>query len=246
MNKLQSIYAKVMYDPGTIGIFINPFYFLRKGIIDGISANKKYLKGKMMDFGCGTKPYKNILDVEEYIGVDIELPDDKVNNQVDVYYDGKTMPFKTNYFESVLASEVFEHIFNLEEILGEIFRVLKPGGHMVATLPFAWDEHGVPYDFARYTSFGINHLLKEAGFYVVKIEKSTNYVEAIFQMWNAFVFQHVFPENSLLKVILTPIFIAPTTLLGMFLAKILPENRNYYNNNIVVARKPTRRKIVVT
>ncbi len=239
MNTLQRIYAKVMFDPRIIGIFINPFYFLRKGIIDGIYTNKKYLKGKMMDFGCGTKPYKGILSVQEYIGVDIKLPDDQGNNQVDVYYDGKTIPFKTNYFDSVLASEVFEHIFNLPVILQELFRVIKPGGYLVATLPFAWDEHGVPYDFARYTSFGIEHLLKEAGFYVVKIEKTTNYVETIFQMWNAYVFQFVFPKNSFFKVFFTPFSV---TLLGILLAKILPKNRNYYNNNIVVARKHKKQK----
>lgn len=239
LQKLKHIRNKEMFLPSIFGIFINPAYFIRKGLYNGLISNKKYLRGRLLDFGCGKKPYMNLFEVQEYIGLDIEESGHcHKNEQVDVYYDGKTIPFNSDYFDSIFSSEVFEHIFNLEQILNELFRVIKPGGHMLITLPFVWDEHEVPYDFARYTSYGISSLLEKAGFEVITIEKTTNYVETVFQMWNSYVYQFLFPSNEFLKVIMTPLFVAPVTIVGILLSKILPKNRNFYNNNIVVAKKP--------
>ena len=237
-NKLKQIVTKEMFNPKLLGLFTNPFYITRKALYKGIYANRAYFRGRLLDFGCGQKPYKDLFDVQEYIGMDIEVSGhDHNNEQIDVYYDGKTIPFANNYFDSVFSSEVFEHVFNLKEILDEIFRVLKPDGSLFVTLPFVWDEHEAPYDFARYTSFGTERLLKESGFKIIKIEKSTNYVETVFQLWNAYLYQFVFPRNTFLKAIMTTVFIAPITILGIILSKILPINKSFYHDNIVVAKK---------
>jgi len=63
--------------------------------------------------------------------------------------------------DGVFSSETFEHIFNLEEIIKEINRVLKKEGLLLATCPFLWPEHEVPYDYARYTSFAMKNLLEK-------------------------------------------------------------------------------------
>jgi SAM-dependent methyltransferase len=227
-----------MFIPSFLGIFINPMYFIRNGIIRGVLSNKKYLTGRLLDFGCGNKPYAELIDVKEYIGLEIE--DDnhiQADKNIEAYYDGKTIPFSDNYFDSILSSEVFEHVFNLEQILKELNRVLKPGGHMLITVPFVWEEHSIPNDFARYTSFGIRDLLVRSGFSIISAEKTTNYVETVFQMWGAYIYQSVFPKNKLAKAILTPVFIAPITITGIFLSWILPKNKNFYHNNIITARK---------
>lgn len=225
--------------PSILGVLINPFFFIRRGLYRGVALNKKYLSGRLLDFGCGNKPYRGLCDVQEYIGLDIEKGEENdKNEQFDVFYDGKTIPFDNNYFDSVLSSEVFEHVFNLADIINELYRVLKPGGYLVVTLPFAWDEHGAPYDFARYTSFGIDHLLRQGGFEVIEMQKTTNYVETVFQMWNAYVYQFVLPSNRFIKLFMIPLLIAPMTILGLVVSKILPENKNFYHNNIVVAKKP--------
>jgi SAM-dependent methyltransferase len=239
IHQLKQLYAREMFNPSLPGIFINPYYHIRKGLYKGITKNKDYLNGKLLDFGCGQKPYKPLFSVQEYIGVDIEKSGHShENEQIDVFYDGKTIPFPDNTFDSVFSSEVFEHVFNLDEILKELYRVTKPGGYLLATMPFAWEEHEVPFDFARYTSFGIDHLLKKAGFEVIKVDKTTHSVQTIFQMWNAYIYHHVFPANKILRLILTPVFIAPVTLLGMLFAVFLPKNQHFYHNNVVVFRKP--------
>jgi hypothetical protein len=82
-------------------------------------------------------------------------------------------------------------------------------------------------------------LLRNAGFEIVATEKTTNYVETIFQMWNTYVWQNVLPSKRYLKVLFIPFLIAPSTIIGILVSKILPKNRDLYLNNVVVARKPS-------
>ena len=70
-NKLLYIYKKQQFIPNVLSIFINPFYFIRKGLFEKISENASQLNGTLLDFGCGAKPYKELFNVEKYIGVDI-------------------------------------------------------------------------------------------------------------------------------------------------------------------------------
>ena len=196
------------------------------------------MNGIMLDFGCGSKPYKELFNVDKYIGLDIERSGhDHKKEQIDFYYDGKTIPFKNEYFDSVFSSEVFEHVFNFEEILRELNRVLKKNSYMLVTLPFIWDEHEAPFDFARYTTFGIKFLLKKNGFKIINIEKSTNDIETIFQMWSAYLYQDFFPKSKYLKFLMTVLFISLFNLLGMILSFMLPKNNNFYHNSIIVAKK---------
>jgi ubiquinone/menaquinone biosynthesis C-methylase UbiE len=130
------------------------FYFIRKGLLEAIRKHAPSLKGKLLDFGCGSKPYLLLFNVDEYIGLDFEKTGhDHSHEQIDVYYDGKTIPFKDDHFDSILCSEVAEHLFDLPAALGEMNRVLKKGGKLLLTCPFVWGEHEAPYDSARYTKF---------------------------------------------------------------------------------------------
>jgi SAM-dependent methyltransferase len=170
------------FQPDFISIFINPFYFIRRGLFKGIVKNRDYLYGVMLDFGCGRKPYQNLIQVDKYVGVDIEVSGHShKNSMVDVFYDGRSIPFEANSFDSFLCSEVFEHLFNLSEILNELRRILKHGGKGVITVPFVWPEHEVPYDFGRYSSFGMESILQSHGFRIISMEKSGHFVECLFQ-----------------------------------------------------------------
>jgi SAM-dependent methyltransferase len=236
MTKYQQIYDKEQFIPSMLGILLNPYFFIRKGICTAIISNSDFLKGRLLDFGCGSKPYRSLIAADEYIGLDIEQTGHSHKNEhIDVYYDGKNIPFSDNQFDVVFSSEVFEHIFNLDEILMEIHRVIKVGGYLVITLPFVWDEHEIPYDFARYTSYGISHLLERLGFRIVKLTKTGNYVEVLFQMLAAYINQSILPVK--VRKILAPIFVAPIILVGIALSKILPNNSNLYLNNVIVAQK---------
>lgn len=242
IKRIKEIYAKEQFIPTFISLFINPFYFIRKGLFRGINLFAHNMRGVMLDFGCGCKPYRGLFNVEKYIGVDIrESGHNHENEDIDIYYDGKILPFKNNYFDSFFCSEVFEHIFNLEDIMPEISRVLKPNSVVLITVPFVWNEHEKPFDFARYTSFGLSYILKKYGFRVLNIYKSTNDIETIFQMIAVYVFQKLLPKNKYLNLFLTVILMSPINIIGIILSKILPRNFSFYSNNIVLAEKGSRK-----
>ena len=193
----------------------------------------------MLDFGCGTKPYRDKFVCTKYIGIDVEESGaDPATVYSDLTYDGKTLPFTDDSFDSIFSSEVFEHVFNLDEILGELDRVLKPGGVMLVTVPFVWEEHEVPYDFGRYTSFGLRHLFERHNLQVEEIRKSTTYIETVFQLLICFLVQNIIPKNKYIAFLVTPIVIAPLTVLGIALSRVMPNNGTLYLNNVALVRKP--------
>ena len=128
LKKLKQIYIKEQFNPKVLGLFINPFYFARKGLYKNILELISNLNGKLLDIGCGTKPYKNICNVDEYIGLEINDKGNRQHKFADVFYDGKTIPFENKKFDSILSNQVFEHVFNPNQFLKEVNRVTKMGG----------------------------------------------------------------------------------------------------------------------
>ena len=150
-QSLRKIIKKEKFNPSVVGFFINHNFNIRRLLYKNLKNNSSVLKGKVLDFGCGSKPYKHLFtSVTEYIGVDYLIEGRTENiDTIDFYYDGKKIPFENNTFDGVLCTEVLEHVFNLNEVLNELNRVLKPKGKAIITTPFMWEEHEMPYDFAR-------------------------------------------------------------------------------------------------
>ena len=218
-----------------------PNFLTRNRLLHGIARFSPLLKGKMMDFGCGAKPYQSLFTVDQYVGVDYESPGHPhVNEEIDVYYDGLHIPFGNDHFDSVFTSEVFEHIFNPYEIIKEINRVMKPQGLLLLTCPFAICEHEIPNDYARYSSFALKHILEKNGFEIVHQEKTGNSVEVVFQLWLMYIHQHVLPfikNIPVLRTLFKWFTYISLNLITLFLSAILPEGKDLYLNNVVVARK---------
>ncbi len=229
---------KQSFQPNVLSVFINPFFFLRKGLYRHVQRNSRHLEGRLLDFGCGRKPYRNLFAVKEYVGVDIEVSGHSHNNsQIDVYYDGKTLPFDNETFDSFLCSEVFEHLFNLEDIVVEINRVVKKGGRGLITVPFAWPEHEIPYDFARYTSFAMRDILERNGFRVLTVEKSGHFFECIIQLFTMYIYTLFHTKNQALNTLFTMIFISPFNIAGLVLAAIFPKKQDLFHNLVVLVEK---------
>lgn len=125
-----------------------------------------YIRGKVLDIGCGTKPYMGLLSCEKYISLDksAEVNPDFVGSVTD-------MPFADGYFNGVICTEVLEHIPDPVEALREIYRVMAAGGHLYLTVPQSWCLHYEPDDFFRFTKYGIRLLLEKNGFKVVETER---------------------------------------------------------------------------
>lgn len=232
--------TKIVNKDFSPGIF-HPFYFIRNGLLKGISANTNLFHGKMLDFGCGSKPYRNLFNVNEYIGLDFENEGHPhTNEQIDVYYDGLTIPFPDKSFDCILCSEVFEHLFNLENTLKELNRVLKPGGYILITCPFVWNEHEKPYDYARYTLFALADLLERNNFEIIKKEKIGNFITTISQLIILyFNIIYIFKDSKILPLrwLYKFVFVLIPNILGLLINFILPKINSLYLNNLIVVRR---------
>ncbi len=221
----------------------SPFYFARKGLFMAANIFAGYVKGgRLLDFGCGSKTYKTQLKTDEYIGIDFENeghPHDE--EQIDIYYDGLSkLPFKDGEFDYVLCTEVFEHLFDLDDKLDEFHRVLKNGGLMFVTCPFVWNEHEIPYDYARYTSFALDHKFKNKGFEVVLYKKGGNFFETYIQIFFLYFSRkdRKYKTDSVGFFKKSIIFIF--NVIGKILNRLLPNNDSIYISNIYVVRKVDR------
>lgn len=219
----------------------HPNYIIRRRLLQAIRNKAGMLTGRIMDLGCGSKPYRDLFQASQYVGVDYEGPGHShLNESIDVFYDGKSIPFEGETFDAVFSSEVFEHVFNLDEVVGEINRVLRTGGHLLVTCPFAICEHETPNDFARYSSYGLRHILENNGFRVLFQDKTGNSVETIFQLWIMYVHQHITPYLGKIPVVRSAfrtITYSCLNLLGIALGKLLPDRKDLYLNNVVLCIK---------
>lgn len=236
-KSLKEIYYKAQFKPRIIGLFINPFYFARKGLYQHIKALSPSINGKILDVGCGQKPYQNLYPNSDYVGLEIGSRETALHQAADYFYDGDRFPFADQDFDSVVTNQVFEHVFNPTQFLSEIYRVLKPEGFLLLTVPFVWDEHEQPVDYARYSSFGLKHILEANGFKVLEQRKSMADVRTLFQLINGYLYKKTVTKSNVLNLLITLVLMSPLNVLGELLAIILPKNKDLYLDNIVLARK---------
>ena len=237
-DKLKVWVRRQRFKPTALGAIINPFFIIRRGLLDSIAKFAPSISGSLLDFGCGSKPYESLfVNASSYIGVDLKSTGhDHSDSKIDLLYDGHTLPFRDGQFDAVVSFEVLEHVFNLPEVLGEISRVTKDSGHLVVSIPFAWHEHEEPYDFARYTTFGISSILAAVGYQVIEIRKSTTHVLATFQMFIAYL-TLCSPRNRILRYVQQICLIFPCTVSAYMFNALLPKKYEYFCNTVLLARK---------
>jgi len=117
-----------------------------------------YVKGVTLDVGCGRKPYEKTFfaGAAKYVGMDY-LTD---RSTPDIVGSATDIPQEDASFDTLVCTEVLEHVPDPLKALREMSRVLKPGGHLVLSTPMYWPRHEVPYDYFRYPYDGLLHLVK--------------------------------------------------------------------------------------
>jgi len=237
IDRIRDRIAREQFTPGWLGCFVNPFYFARKGLYRNIVGLGGRITGVTLDVGCGTKPYEALFRSTEYLGLEINTTSNRSSKKADFFYDGSVFPFNADQFDSVVCNEVFEHVFHPDQFLGEIRRTLKIGGLLLMTVPFIWDEHEQPFDFARYSSYGLRAILERNGFEVIEFRKSVCDIRVIFQLVNAYIYKATVSRNKYLNLLFAILLMAPFNLAGEALAMITPLNEDLYLDNVILARK---------
>ena len=241
MDRVRGRLTRENFQPSFLSAILRPVFIIRRGLFRTIQELAPTIRGDVLDFGCGSKPYESLFcHAASYIGVDLEITGhDHRDSRIDVFYDGSVLPFKDGQFDAVVSFEVFEHVFNLQEVLAEIHRVTRDSGYLLLSVPFAWEEHEVPYDCARYTSFGITHILRECGYEVAELRKTTTYTLAVFQMLIAWIVRGE-TKFKLLAYCRQLFVVFPLTLLGLIVNSVVPKRYEYYCNAVVLARRLAR------
>ena len=104
-------------------------------------------------------------------------------------------------------------------------------------MPFVWDEHEQPYDYARYSSYGIKSILERHGFEVLEQRKSIDDIRVIFQLLILYIFKKLRTNNGIVNLIIIVALIAPLNIIGSLINIVLPSNSELYIDNIILARK---------
>lgn len=187
------------------------------------------LGGRVLDVGCGGKPYRSWFGVvSEYVGLDV-TPGASVDVVVS---SNERWPFPDEHFDVLFSSQVFEHAEYLEFTLLEMKRVLNKGGCAVLTFPFLYNEHGAPWDFRRFTIHGAAQLSKD--YEIVRLEKLGGIGSTLSLLLLNWLSNYKFIKA------LMPIWI-PFSLIVNFMGLLLDRldrTGAFYNNVILVMRKP--------
>ena len=142
--------------------------------------NARHYKGVLYDLGSGESPFKDFFleYAQQYIAVD--WAGSFHQTRADIAADlNKTLPIESEVADTVVSLSVMEHLCEPQMMLNEAFRILRPKGAMVLQVPWQWWVHEAPYDFFRYTPYGLKYLFEKAGFADVVVEPQSGF----FTMW---------------------------------------------------------------
>lgn len=228
--------------------YISPYFIAKHYILRDIrNTLKSYsFKGSLLDIGCGEKPYKNLFNsINKYIGIDFknysinkdfkgEIPEDYFS---DDYLDTLTLPYQNESFDNVVAFQVLEHHKNPKKMISEVFRIVKSGGYILMTVPFLGGIHEEPYDYQRFTRYGLSKLFEENNFDIINIKEQG----AIFSTISMLLNEHLnaCASQNRFSYILSALVYFPFLVfqyLSLFLDVIFPSKRIFFNY-LILARK---------
>ncbi|HEY8087536.1 MAG TPA: class I SAM-dependent methyltransferase [Polyangiaceae bacterium] len=144
-------------------------------LVEGLEAVAPMAHGRMLDVGCGDKPYEAFFRpyVTDYVGVEHEATFEQTTastrSVADVLYDGHTLPFEDGSFDTVMSIQVLEHTPTPQRLVDEMGRVLADGGTLILTAPFSFRLHEEPHDYFRYSPHGLRVLVEHAGLDVLEV-----------------------------------------------------------------------------
>lgn len=162
-----------------------------------LTENKK----KILDIGCGFKPWERLFEGKdiEYIGIDTDE-----NSLADIRCSAEKLPFPDNTFDAIICSETLEHILEIDKTILEIKRVSKNGAILFISTPFIFPEHGIPFDYQRFTKYFFQKIFSEDE--IILISESNTSLTTFFLIPNLLI-ENIFPHLFPFSFIKMPIYI---------------------------------------
>lgn len=133
------------------------------------AANSVGKGDRVLDAGAGNCMYQKYFAHAAYESADFCQVNKHYGN-VTFSCDLRSIPVENERYELVLLTQVLEHLSEPLDVLKELNRVMKPRGRLWLSVPLFYEEHEQPYDFYRYTQFGLQNLLAKAGFEIEELD----------------------------------------------------------------------------
>lgn len=225
-------------------VYISDGFFLNwRQMKRSMLKAKAYVKGVCLDIGAGEAPYKHYLEAhcENYIITDIEKTHEHMfkDSKTDfVVADVTALPFENESMDTVVLTQVLEHVFEYEKAMDEAVRVLKFRGVMLLSVPFIYQAHATPYDFHRFSEYGLRELLQKHSLEVIEWHYQGYLGTTLFSIINGFIWEKLASVRCLRNTLLLPFILGIFTchnFLGLLL-DLIPA-KHFSPNFFVIARK---------
>jgi len=141
----------------------------------------RYANGKLLDLGCGYVPLFHVYNkyVSDIVCVDWENSIHK-NEYLDFTCNlNNELPFESNEFDTIILSDVLEHIQNPQLLWKEMTRILSINGVIIFNVPFLYKVHEIPYDYYRYTEFKLKQFIENENLELVYFESIGGVLEVL-------------------------------------------------------------------
>jgi len=179
-----------------------------------------------LDIGCGKSPYRELVEACGFAMKTLDIDGDSVPDYVGSI---EKTELPNASADLVLCTQALEHIADPGEGLREIFRILRPGGHLIASAPHVWFYHPHPQDNWRFTQEGLVRLVVAAGFTPKKLLSQGGSVLSLFQVINFLIY-------GVLGKFGAPLY-AIFNIIGKTVDRLIGNNL-FCHNFAVLARKP--------
>ena len=160
-----------------------------------------YVSGKLLDYGCGGQHYRRLLETRysAYVGADV-VPAAGVALDIEILPD-QPLGLAAESFDAVLSTQTIEHVYDFQAYLDDCSRLLRSGGIMVLTAPMQWRHHEVPFDYWRFTRYGLERALRAKGFRVVRMDPCGRVYSLIGQIFLSHISENRRPSKWLARAI---------------------------------------------
>jgi SAM-dependent methyltransferase len=221
----------------------HPGFWGRVRIDKAIADNAKVARGTLLDVGCGSKPFEKLFlpFVDEYVGLEYSPESGYRGNKADFCGDAAWLPLADGCVDTILCTEVMEHVPNPEKTIEEFARVLRPGGRIITTAPFFYPIHDA-YDFFRYSPDGLKAIMERHGLTVEKVEPLSGTAVTMALMFNMYWYElgfvwtkWLYPIGLILRPILLLLCFLVNVLGGVF--EVLIPSYHMSFNHLTIARK---------
>lgn len=191
-----------------------------------ISKFLPHIEGRVLDLGAGSAKYKEMIlqKASEYRSCDAVK-----NKNIDDICDVLNLSYPQESFDTVISTQVMEHVNNPYKIAEQIYKVLKPGGKVIVTAPFLIPMHSDPGDYFRFTAGGLCEIFKQSGFTVIESGHYGGFFIVLSEMIHFSFFNPYSHKPNRLMILVEKT--------AKFLDKIF-NSKKIYANSFIIAQKP--------